>query len=236
MDRKIYILQKFISQTLSEEEKTEFQEYMLRDEDFRRKMIRAVDIDNSLDDWLEIEQTEDLQAQIIPLYKKPVFYRAALALVAVLTIGLILTILFRPANFNKLYKSEYHAMVLEEYRSMATEDHNKVIIENYKNGHYAAIHELISNPENHTELDDLTTLLSGISCIEEGDPILAEKQLNRVPPESKYRPNAAWYLALLNLKQNNIETSLRYLEEAEKSIFYLEKAQQLRKRILKQIK
>jgi hypothetical protein len=231
MNRKIYILQKFITGSLSEEEKKEFQDYMLSDESFRRKMIRAVDIDNSLDDWLKIGPGSDMQTTL-PLYKKPVFYKSAMAMAAVLCIGIILTVLFRPVSVNKLYKSAYQPMVFEEFRSPSSENLNTEILENYQNENYAAIYALISTPEKLPELDDLSILLTGISCIEEGDPILAEKQLNRIPPESKYRADAAWYLALLNLKQNKIDTSLQYLKEADKSIVYLDKVRQLREKIV----
>lgn len=236
MDRKIYILHKYISRSLSEEEEKEFQEYMLNDEDFRRKMIRAVDIDNSLDDWLNIEKISDNQSKTLPLFKKPGFYKCAMILVALLCIGIILYFMLRPVNYNKLYKSEYQVMVLKEMRNCSMESCTNVIIENYRNKNYAAVYAFITSSENHAELDDLSILLAGISCIEEDDPVLAEKQFLKISPESDCRASASWYLALLNLKKNNIESCLQYLNEAEKSIIYLERARLLREKILRKRK
>ena len=81
-DRKTDILHKFMSETLSKEEKTEFQEYMLNDESFRRKMIKALEVDSHLDEWLKNGSDEYIRTAAVPIYKKQAFYIPALAIAA----------------------------------------------------------------------------------------------------------------------------------------------------------
>lgn len=236
MDRKFYILQQFISETLSEEEKIEFQEYMLNDKDFRRKLIKAAEIDSRLDEWLKKDSGENNELLDIPFFKNPAFYKPALLVAAVLSIGLIILSLFRPVNYEKMYKSEYQAMILEEFRSLSGSGHNNVIVEYYQDENYEAIYELIAGDQEMPELNDLSAILAGIASMEVGNFILAEALFKRIYNESEYRPVAAWYLALINLKQKNIEMVLQYLDEAEESILYMEGAGELRERILREVR
>lgn len=235
-DRKIVILQKFMSETLSEEEKKEFQEYMREDESFRRKMIQAQEINIHLDEWLKNGANAYTQRAAIPIYKKRVFYIPALALAAALTLGLIIMSLVRPVNYEKMVSSEYEVFVLEDIRSQFSQDHNNGIIKYYLNKNYMAIYELVGSADKIADLDDLTALLAGIASIEEKDEDLARLLFESVSDESRYGSDAAWYLALLYLKNKNTERSLLYLDKAEKSPKYMKEVQKLRKRILKSMR
>lgn len=61
----------------------------------------------------------------------------------------------------------------------------------------------------------------------------AKDIIQKIPPDSEYYPAAAWYTGLIEIKEGNINKAIKYLDAADESLIYINKADRLREDVQK---
>jgi tetratricopeptide (TPR) repeat protein len=249
------IIEKFLDGTMTEEEKSAFEERCKTDESLNHilmemdslvegiKKSAAHTTQSEKEDRLrifremsefelsepEMSQISSSPGKVIPLYQKSwaVATAASFILVAALTFYFIKD--QTPRN-EKLYIAYFE--VFDSPGSGLTRGSNSVTIkteayEAYDNGDYTVAVKLFEQILQEKE-DPITQLCLGNAYLSQNDPAHAEKIFNEMlEKQTELITQAKWYLALTYLKQNKIERTKATLWEISNSSTYGEKARKL---------
>lgn len=206
-------VERYYNGSMSEKERLSFNEKLNNDPDFKAK----VDDIKTLIIGIETANMEDAVSDFhkaIPSEKKHSLYPyKKLAIAAVFIIGLVLTWYLTPNQNERLYSKHFTPdpglpTTMSNTNNYAFYD----AMVYYKHGDYEVAlnkwHTLLeSKPKN-----DTLNYFIGMTHMANQDLGLATPFLQNTPKESVFYKDAQYYLGLIELKSNNIESALNYFK------------------------
>lgn len=228
MDKKIRLIQHFLEGNLTDGEKKEFKKLSLEDEEFRRMIVRAAEFNTEFN--LMFPDGEAGKG-IVPtrLKRKQIYLYSVISIAVFIIMALVIAALVRKPLNNRIFAESYSPITIDIFRGPRQKDSLTHIQKLYISKEYKSIRNLVRNNDPTIQLTDLDYLLAGISFMENEEWVMAEKQLKIIPKSSEQYPNSAWYIALIYLKRGDIDKCREYLDEAEGSMYFGRKVEELRK-------
>ncbi|MBE0654452.1 MAG: hypothetical protein IH594_11675 [Bacteroidales bacterium] len=246
MDRKLYLIDRFFTETLTEEENREFEEYARTDEEFRRMMVQAIEMHGWFNEFLgEKEngaQGEGQRAKGAPVQHRDsegtegsvqgrertrnpkLFLYTGIGIAAVAIIGLVLGVLLRAPLNERMYAENFAPFEIDNSRSAQQNNEGSILLPLYQNKEFGSIRSAADISSNLEKFSDLDYLLAGIAYMEGSNFGNAEKMLSTIKDSSEHYYNAAWYLGLIRLHRNQAEECIQYMNIAKESLVFSEKA------------
>ena len=248
MDRKLYLIRKFFFESLNDNEQREFNQYALTDEKFRRMITRGAELhgmankilgeriedDPEFKRILEEERAQgagrraggkEEEAQGRERYRnRKLFMYIGSGIAAVAIIGLVMAVLLRAPQNERIYTQYFAHVEMDNYRSAQQIQQESILLPLYQNKDFETIRAAADNPSILEKFSDLDYLLAGIAFMEGENFGKAEKMLSTITESSEHYYNAAWYLGLIRLRNNQIEDCRKYMRIARESLIFSEKA------------
>ena len=225
------LIKKFFAKTLTDKEEKELLDYAREDEQVRRMMIRAASFSAEVDEMFGLDKEEpEIHEKENKRRKRLVLYTSSIA-AAILILALIFVFTKEESYTNEqLYEEFYAPMELTVFRNNMNYDGSSKIRELYVNDNYEAIRQEVT--KNKTEaMKDFEYLFAGIAFMESENIDKAANLLQQIPEKSHFYPTASWYLALVNLRNGNIDKCLDYLDKAGDSLVFYERVEELREKV-----
>ena len=208
----------------------EFMKFAREDEQFRRMMVRAADLNATIDDYLDPESKNNFPEPENPAPLKNKKLLAVLSAAAAIIIIVILLFSSENITHDELFNQYYQAFQIQQFRSPDSPAKTR-FIELYQEKEYNIIFSKLNDPYLVNQLSPLDLIIAGISAIETQNYSKALELFQKIPPGTEYYPSAAWYMALIELKKGNVDMSLEYVDVADEALLYMEKAEELKRDI-----
>ena len=154
--------------------------------------------------------------------------KISVAVAAVILVTVFLVFFNKPVvSANDLFSRYFYPMDIIIPRGSTSENFPMEITEAYENGRYSDL-SLIKKEKVTFKGKNLVYLIVGISDIEMKNYSKADSDLREVSSSNEYYSYACWYLALLNIKDEEYAKAKAYLDVVkENNLNFLEKANSL---------
>lgn len=236
MDRE-YILQKYSTNELNEQEKALFDEWYASDPAFRDEADEAQRLRNAILADRKEKLKQVFQSIEQDYHRKRLsVWRYAIVASVLLMLGFVLylTMVSPPLSDEQLYAQHFepYKNVLHPLERGETNLSSEAIaFQNYEHGKYDIASRQFDSLYTATETPYLL-FYQGVSAMELGDFQQAESLLlaHQFAKDDFYHQNQ-WYLALLYIKQGEKQKAKPLLEQVAQSKFNAERAKELLKNL-----
>jgi len=224
------IIEEYLDQTLSMEERDAVEARLASDKDFSDLIALHKEVNESIGDRELIElhhliekvsaeylrRNRKQEAVIKPiLYKKFIIRIAAILIIMVASGMIIKTLFFDHVNTEKLfgkYYTTYEADVISRSAPSGTTTLDQAVL-NYTNGEYSEALNLLDALVQQDGKNYLAWFYKGLSCLETDQTGEAVHSFRTIPEswDSPYAEHRNWYLALSLLRQGDITDASQIL-------------------------